>query len=116
MRGNGWRATLRPLPALSQVLIKSIPNRCLAIIKSFAAVVGQRVLGLFITAIEISIPLNGATFGRASARVRWRLRKNEDWHSYSGSARLTPRKPHHCAALGEDSQTSWQPRLDFTDL
>src|SRR5437016_3791985 len=103
MYGNGRRATSNRIPALSPGHIKNIPSPGLGTIKSFAVVVGRLVQASFITAIEISTRLIVAMYGRASARVRCRVKKNEDWHSHSGSAGLTPRKSHYCASLGENS-------------
>src|SRR5881394_1722087 len=101
MFGNGRLATSSHTPALSPGHTKNTPSPGLEIIKSFEAVVGQLVRVLFITAIEISTRLIVAMYGRASARVRCRVRNHEDWHSHSGSAGLTPRKSHYCASLGD---------------
>src|SRR6266403_434330 len=103
MYGNGRRVTSSHIPASSPGHIENIRSLGLAIIKFFAVVVGRLVQASFITAIEISTRLIVATYGRASARVRCRVRNHEDWHSHSGSAGLTPRESHHCASLGDDS-------------
>src|SRR5436190_3071734 len=103
MCGNGRLATSSHIPALSPGHTKNIPSPGLEIIKSFVVVVGQLVQASFITAIEIFTRLIVATYGQASARVRYRVRNHEDWHSHSGSAGLTPRESHHCASLGDDS-------------
>src|SRR5437588_8110638 len=103
MCGNGRLATSSHIPALSLGHTKNIPSPGLEITKFYEAVVGRRVRVSFITAIEISTRLIVAMYGRASARVRCRVRKNEDRYSHTGSAGLTPRKSHYCASLGDDS-------------
>src|SRR2546427_12799458 len=103
MYGNGRRVTFSNIPALSPGLTKNIPSRGLEIIKSFVAVVGEPVQTSFIKAIEISTRLIVAMYGRASARVRCRVKKNEDWYSHSNSAGLTPRQTHYCASVGDPS-------------
>src|SRR5438309_8484586 len=103
MCGNGRLATSSHIPALSPGHIRNIPGLGLGITRCFAAVVGRRVRVSFITAIEISTRLIVAMYGRASARVRCRVRKNEDRYSHTGSAGLTPRESHYCASLGDDS-------------
>src|SRR2546425_9415905 len=103
MYGNGRRVTFSHIPALSPGHIENIPSRGLRITRFFAVVVGRLVQGSFITAIEISTRLIVAMYGRASARVRCRVKKNEDWYSHSSSAELTPRESHYCASLGDHS-------------
>src|SRR6266478_2919400 len=99
MFGNGRLATSSHIRALSPGHTRNIPSPGFEIIKYFEAVVGQLVRASFITAIEISTRLIVAMYGRASARVRCRVRNHEDWHSHSGSTGLTPRKSHDCASL-----------------
>src|SRR5712691_8685906 len=99
MYGNGRRVTSCRIPALSQVLTKSIRSPGLGITKPFAAVAGRLVPASFTTAIETFTRLIVATYGRGFARVRFRVRKNEDRNSHSGSAGLTLRKSHYCASV-----------------
>src|SRR6185503_16643441 len=116
MSGSGLRVTLIRIPASSLVHTKNIRRPGLAITKCFVAVVGLLVRASLAIPIETATRQIGAMCGPGSVRVRCRLRKNEDRHRHSGSVGLTLWKPHYCAALGGDFETTEESRVNSTDI